>query len=239
MFDALRQSLQLAPQPPAIFFRDDDADRDLPELRTLLDLFCSRGLALSLAVIPGTLTEDGARLLSEAAAAAPALELHQHGWMHVNHEPQGRKCEFGPSRSFAEQFLDIASGRQRLAELLGPRVAPIFTPPWNRCTADTARALEQLHFAALSKDLSPAVGRIREISIAVDIFTWKSGPQLKSPEQIAAELSARLAQPGPLGILLHHKVMNAEAFALTAQLVDALRPASRFYSLEAACSVLN
>lgn len=238
MFEALRERLERAPRPPAIFFRDDDADRDLPELRNLLDLFGSRRLALSLAVIPGTLTPQGASLL-RAAAAEPWLELHQHGWMHINHEPAGRRCEFGPTRRFADQLLDIARGRERLGDLLGAPGAPVFTPPWNRCTADTSRALEELGFLALSKDLSPAIGSIQEISVAVDIFTWKSGPQLKSPDTIAAELSRRLETDEPAGILLHHKVMTSEAFTLVEQLVDTLRPHSQFYSLEAACSLLN
>ncbi len=236
MFRQAQEYLERSAHRPDVFFRDDDADRDLPELCRLLDLFGSRKVPLSLAVIPGSLTDDGARRLRNSAAE-PWLELHQHGWMHVNHEREGRQCEFGPSRGFAEQLADIARGRQRLAHMLGHNVAPVFTPPWNRCTAETCRALDELGFAALSKDRSPRVGHIREVSVAVDIFTWKSGPRLKSPDEVGAELCRWMLHLEPVGILLHHKVMSAEAFAMVASLLDTLLPYARFQSLEAACEI--
>lgn len=216
-----------------VFFRDDDADRDIPQLRQLLQLFSSREIPLSLAIIPGSLTPDAAQLL---ALLPESFELHQHGWMHTNHEPQGRKCEFGASRSYDQQRHDIAQGRERLRAMLGPvRVAPVFTPPWNRCTVETARALMDLNFEILSKDRSPALG-MREVSISVDLFTWKNGPALKPLAQVAAEIEAcRMASAAPVGILLHHKVMSGEAFANTAILLDALLPIARFHCLETAC----
>ena len=85
---------------------------------------------------------------SRASCVQRPVGLHQHGLAHVNHEREGRKCEFGPSRDAAAQRRDIADGRERLAALLGDRVDPIFTPPWNRCTADTGAVLAELGFAA-------------------------------------------------------------------------------------------
>lgn len=221
---------------PRIFFRDDDADRDLPELRRLLDLFGSSGTPLSLAVIPGSLDEGGARLLRDPQ---PWLEVHQHGWMHTNHETVGRKCEFGPSRAFAQQCEDIENGRKRLRDRLGDLCAPVFTPPWNRCTADTARALQSLGFEILSKDQTPNLG-IREMSIAVDIFTWKNGPELKPLQRIVDEVAARCqVSDAPLGILLHHKVMSREAFSTVSTLLSGLRPVAEFQTLEAAACQLH
>ncbi|BDC52113.1 polysaccharide deacetylase [Bryobacterales bacterium F-183] len=216
-----------------VFFRDDDADNDIPQLRRLLHLFASRQTPLSLAVIPGTLQPAAAHMLARLPLS---FELHQHGWMHANHEREGRKCEFGPARTFAEQFRDIEQGRNRLRDMLGSgRVAPVFTPPWNRCTGDTARALLDLQFNVLSKDRSAAVG-MPEMSIAVDLFTWKQGATLKPLTQLATEIeTCAKANAGPVGILLHHKVMLEDAFATTATLLDALGPVARFHTLEAAC----
>ncbi len=240
MFKTLGEQLERESRRPDIFFRDDDADRDIPELRRLLDVFGSKRTPISLAVIPGTLSPDGARLLRDLAEA-PWVELHQHGWMHTNHEPEGRKCEFGPSRGLAQQRLDIMRGRERLLDQLGDRCVPIFTPPWNRCTSETCRALVELGFTALSKDQSPcpAAVDIPEASIAVDIFTWKRGPQLKSAEGIGAELLKRFRRSEPVGILLHHKVMAGQAFALVESLLATLAPVARFHSLEAACRLCN
>ena len=53
---------------------------------------------------------------------------------HVNHEREGRKCEFGPARGAAAQRRDIAAGRERLADLLGAARRPDLHP-----------ALEPLH----------------------------------------------------------------------------------------------
>jgi hypothetical protein len=227
MFEVLRNV--------GVFFRDDDADQDLPQLRQLLQLFASREAPLSLAVIPGTLTPEAARMLARLPLS---FELHQHGWLHANHELQGRKCEFGPSRGYAQQRRDIELGREKLRAMLGcGRVAPVFTPPWNRCTGDTARALLELEFEVLSKDRSAAVG-MREMSISVDLFAWKQGAMLKPLSQVATEIeSASLASSGPVGILLHHKVMSDEAFAVAEELLDTLRPIARFHTLETACQL--
>ena len=80
------------------------------------------------------------------------MGLHQHGLAHANHEREGRKCEFGPSRGLEAQRRDIEAGRARLTDLLGDRVDPIFTPPWNRCTTDTGTALAELGFRVLSRE---------------------------------------------------------------------------------------
>ena len=65
------------------------------------------------------------------------LRVHQHGFAHVNHEPEGRKCEFGVNRSPQRQREDISRGRDLLRGWFGD-VPSVFTPPWNRCAPWTA-----------------------------------------------------------------------------------------------------
>lgn len=43
-------------------------------------------------------------------------------------------------------------GRAVVGGQLHPYVEPIFTPPWNRCTEQTAAALANLGFQVLSRD---------------------------------------------------------------------------------------
>ena len=117
-------------------------------------------------MIPAELDAGLARELRERPVG-----LHQHGLAHVNHEREGRKCEFGPARDAAAQRRDIADGRERLAALLGDRVDPIFTPPWNRCTADTGRVLAELGFAVLSREARAeplGVPGLAELPVSVD-----------------------------------------------------------------------
>ena len=44
-----------------------------------------------------------------SCVARPGVGLHQHGLAHVNHEREGRRCEFGPARGAAAQRRDIAA----------------------------------------------------------------------------------------------------------------------------------
>lgn len=218
-----------------VFFRNDDVDVDEPTLRQLLKLFSASNIPLTLAVIPGRLTEACVALLNEFDRAK--FELHQHGWQHVNHEPTGRKCEFGSSRSFDQQLKDISAGQQRMDEAFGQSWARVFTPPWNRCTEETYRALDQLGFAALSKDNSkPPVTSytFRELSVTFDLYRWKGAPTMKTPEQVFSELAAQVNELDTIGIMLHHKVMDAAAFALLEELIETLLacPNAQFHTFQ-------
>src|SRR4051812_44895721 len=74
----------------SVFFRDDDAGWADARLCALLDRFERHGLPADLAVIPAALDH---RLAGELRrrAATQRLGLHQHGFAHRNHEPDGRK----------------------------------------------------------------------------------------------------------------------------------------------------
>src|SRR5437870_1726030 len=141
VFIALRAVLerqQAAGKTVEVFFRDDDVDEDEASLRRLLNLFVARNIPIVLGVIPAHLTTAGIELLNQCLAS---VELVQHGWQHVNHERTGRKCEFGVSRSFAEQRNDLSRGWARMDEAFGKHWFPAFIPPWNRCTETTLQAL--------------------------------------------------------------------------------------------------
>lgn len=218
-----------------VFFRNDDVDVDEPTLRQLLSSFESLNAPLDLAIIPGRLTDQCIALLEGFDRSQ--FGVHQHGWQHANHETAGRKCEFGISRSYDQQLNDIASGQQRMNEAFGQSWSRVFTPPWNRCTGETHRALNQLGFEALSKDSSKppvTVYGIREISITFDFYRWKGEPAMKSPENVFAELAAQVNELGTLGIMLHHKVMDAAAFAFLRLLIETLRacPNVQFHTIQ-------
>src|SRR5215475_3194338 len=194
---SLKSTLAQQTAPARIFFRNDDVDEDEAPLRRLLGLFLGRNTPVNLGVIPGRLTAACAGLLARSAGAAPALlELNQHGWRHDNYEREGRKCEFGASRTYAEQLADVAQGQARMTEAFGPNWSPVFIPPWNRCTEETRRAIDQLGFRALSakQESSVMTGyRFEEISITLDIFRWNGGARLKPPEEIVDEMIAQLS----------------------------------------------
>jgi hypothetical protein len=213
------EALDAAPAPVPVFFRDDDAGWGDARLLTLLDVLAEsgrqrpdaeRGVPVDVAVIPGALGPALAREL----LARRGVGLHQHGRSHANHEPEGRKHEFGPSRPAAVQRADIAAGQERLAALLGDRVDPIFTPPWNRCTTATGRCLVELGFEVLSRESRAeplGLAGLRELPVHVDFVRL-------APEDLAVRAAATIRAGGPLGVMLHHEVMDAAAMRRAGEL---------------------
>lgn len=231
-------SLQARQQDIHLFLRDDDVDEDEETLRHLLDISLARNAPVNLEIIPGRLTAAGVAVLKNALRADPSLfSINQHGWLHVSHEPNGRKCEFGPARSLAQQTEDIAGGKSVLEAAFDDRFYPVFTPPWNRCTPNTYAALDDLGFLVLSKDQGkePVTGhRFREVSTTLDLYNWKGGVQMKAPDEIVRCLVAQIRTLPVVGLLLHHKVMDAEAFRFLDQLVSELKrsPIVQFHTFQ-------
>lgn len=230
--------LQAKDEEIHVFLRDDDVDEDEETLRRLLDISVLQGVPVNLEIIPARLTEAAVKLLQAHKRFAPNLvELHQHGWRHVNHETEHKKSEFGVARGFAEQLRDIESGRERLEEAFGDRFYAAFTPPWNRCNQDTLRILDCLRFKVLSRDRGgrAAIGYgFRELSTTLDLFRWKGGATLKPCGEVVCQLIAQMAAGDPVGILLHHKVMDARAMELLDFLLCRLTqfPVVRFHTLQ-------
>ncbi|MGE3558137.1 MAG: glycosyltransferase [Nitrospira sp.] len=219
-----------------LFLRNDDVDDDEDALRHLLDLALARSVPMNLEIIPGRLTSACTTILKNTLRADHALlSLDQHGWMHRNHEAEGRKCEFGPSRSLSQQLKNIAQGKAILESTFEDLFYPAFTPPWNRCTTDTYRALDELRFQVLSKDRGKdplSEYGFREISTTLDLYTWKGGARMKSPDTIVQALIEQLDTLSYVGVLLHHKVMTKDAFSFLNQIICELRRCSvvRFHT---------
>jgi len=221
----VHDALDKLADPACLFFRDDDCGWGNDRLLLLLDIFADFDLPVDLAAIPAALNSAFAQKLSRRMAAHPErLRIHQHGYAHLNHEPAGKKCEFGPARDYLSQHSDIEKGQRCLAELLGTAPDPIFTPPWNRCTAVTARCLAELGFQMLSRhsDAIPfEVSGVCEMPISVDWFAHHKKVRLDRMEW-GKLLAAKLESEAPVGIMLHHAVMDVEEMQGLAQLLSVL-----------------
>jgi hypothetical protein len=221
----VRNALDGLTHPASLFFRDDDCGWRDDRLLLLLDIFADFNIPVDLAAIPAALNSAFAQKLSRRMAAHPEhLRIHQHGFAHVNHEPAGKKCEFGPARNYRSQRNDIEIGQNRLFELLGAAPDPIFTPPWNRCTAVTTRCLAELGFQVLSRDSHAApleVPGLSELPIAIDWFAHRKKVRLDRMEW-GRTLAAKLESEASLGIMLHHAIMDAEEMQALAQLLSLL-----------------
>ena len=230
------EDLQTTGNTIKVFLRDDDIDTDEETLRSLADITISNHVPLNLEIIPGSLTGRTIRFLKNLKRIDPPLiEFNQHGWQHLNHEKEGRKCEFGVSRNIDQQREDISRGKAILEDAFPLKFFPVFTPPWNRCTPDTFKVLDELGFLVLSKDQGkqPIAGYgFQEISTSLDLYRWKGGASMKGPEEIVTDLIGQMTSQSVIGLLLHHKVMDATAFDFLDDLLKTLRssPLIQFHS---------
>jgi hypothetical protein len=208
-----------------VFFRADDIARVDQGFQRLMHLFQENSTPLCLAVVPGWLREDDWRDMRRFNPESGLWCWHQHGFRHENHERQGKKSEFGPSRERRDIRHDLALGRTMLAEMMGDLFFPAFTPPWNRCGDAALELLEELGFLALSRSLHarPSYdGRLPEFAVNVDLHTrreadWREGWDLLLQEFSEAAVSGRI------GVMLHHERMNEQAFLFLAMLLPLLR----------------
>ena len=222
--DPVRAALKQFDGPINCFFRDDDAGWADDRLAALLNCFAEFGIALDLAVIPSELRDDLADALLQRYINHPKLlGLHQHGYCHTNHELTGRKCEFGASRNLEQQAHDIEQGANLLKRKLGKVIDPIFTPPWNRCSSATVAALQRFGFRALSRDSSAAtldLGNLASIPVCVDWSKHRDGGHVNQPV-LGAQLAAAITS-APVGIMLHHAVMEQADRAALSEFLELL-----------------
>ena len=212
---SVKTALDARQTPVQIFFRDDDAGWDDQRLYALLNCFRTSKLPIDLAVIPQSISQTLAKSLMARWRRNPfLLGFHQHGYNHINHQREGRKCEFGDTRSQDQQYQDLLAGRLKLEGLLAPALDNIFTPPWNRCSQTTLDSLNRLGFQALSRNHGATpldAGLLQEIPVAIDwcgIRAQSAMPWLDMAKAVVAEL--RRDTVTPLGVMLHHAVMDSE-----------------------------
>ncbi len=204
---------KLAGKRPRLFVRDDDAIEVTPALQCLTELVERYNAPLLLAVIPKFATPA----LGEFVDIHPLITPAVHGWEHKNHARAGnKKCEFDDQRSFLKMQKDIEAARQRLLELFGARLSPLFVPPWNRIGEKAIQATADVGFKAISgfgwKDRSPVQ---KWKNTHVDVVDWKAGRAGKSLLQLMTEIEVSLSIArendfAPVGILLHHLVHDPE-----------------------------
>ncbi|HSL40437.1 MAG TPA: polysaccharide deacetylase family protein [Desulforhopalus sp.] len=220
---AIARGCGRAERRPRLFFRADDIGVPSAHFARMIDLFQRHHLPLCLATVPSWLTARRWQDLQRITTAeSTQWYWHQHGRSHHNFEPQGKKQEFGPSRSRLAIRQSLQLGRDRLQRLQGELFHPVFTPPWNRCSAETLTALADLGYQAVSRSrgaLPQAPAGLFDLAVNVDLHTRKEPSAPAGFAALLSELEEALAS-GTAGIMLHHQRMNRAAFALLDLLLD-------------------
>lgn len=206
------------------FIRDDDGGWDDDRLHALLDVTQRAGVTVDVAMIPSAVSAPLADALA-ARMAQGGVGVHQHGLAHANHETTGRKCEFGARRDVTTQARDIAQGCELMRAHFGDRALPVFTPPWNRLAVFTPSLLATQGFTTLSRDRGarPEQRALQELAIDIDwTKCWREGGEVAVHAAVAFARRRCAALREPLGLMLHHAVMEpAELDALPRVLAQA------------------
>lgn len=203
---------------PSIFFRADDIGAGGRAFELLCLLFRHFNIPLALAVVPAWLSAVRRNQLFEIAPLEEGLwGWHQHGWRHVNWQRVGKKSEFGEQRPFEKQWRDIWQGQQKMKDIFGSHLMPVFTPPWNRLSNATLKIIQELGFRGVSmagpfpRGYRTPVG-LKNLRVQLDLHTRKAKEGPSDYAHLLEEITALLARKEPQGIMIHHHRMTAFAF---------------------------
>ena len=142
--------------------------------------------------------------------------------------------EFPNQRPAQVALGEIQHGLARLQALFGPRLLPMFVPPWNRIAPDLVPALADLGFAALStftpRHSPMAAPGLAQINTHLDPIDWKGTRSLVAPERLIAQVCDQLRDrrtgladnAEPYGILTHHLVHDSAIWTFTEALITCL-----------------
>jgi hypothetical protein len=221
---------------PRLWWRDDDAHGDSPQLRRLCDLLAAEPLVL--AVIPGLLKESLVRGLE----AYSEIGVVQHGWKHVNYAPPDLwPSEYPGHRDRAEVTRELGEGQNILRRAFPTRFRPVLAPPWNTLAGWIYRHARSLGFCAVSRGKArhPLFGQgsTRELNAEVDICDWSHEGQFIGADRLAALLAASLkarreaaAWDEPIGINSHHMQIATDDFAVLRDFLALFREAGAVWA---------
>ncbi len=216
-------------RPLALWWRDDDAVDDTPQLDRLIALADHAGLPLHLAIIPADLRPGLIQRLHQTPDVIPVT----HGWSHTNHAPRTeKKAEFGAHRPLDTRLAEARQGLATLCEHLAP--APMFVPPWNRIGGDLLPLLPGAGFTILSTFAprkSPfAAAGLATVNTHLDPIDWRGSRSLAEPKSLIDQIARQLADrrlgladaDEPYGLLTHHLVHDDAIWTFTADLLARL-----------------
>lgn len=218
------------------WWRDDDAIAPTRPLESLSELSQAVDIPVHIAIIPKFATPELARYIAPTAHFIPVV----HGFAHLNHAAANvKKSEFPENRSAEATNDDIKTALTRLTVLFGPRLAPMFVPPWNRIAPRHIPALAAAGYTALSTftprqnplaapDLSQSLA---QINTHFDPIDWRQTRSLVEPDRLISQLvqDLRNRREGhtdnsePYGLLTHHLVHDTAIWEFTAELLGRIK----------------
>ena len=227
------------------WWRDDDAIEVTLELEQLSELAENVSVPVHLAVIP----RDASAQLGEHIAASQSLIPVVHGWGHINHQAQAsansgqetprirpsanmKSAEFGASRSLADKEADILRAFEKIHDLAGNKMAPMFVPPWNRIDPAIFPSLVRVGYTAIStyqpRPKAQPVPGLEQINTHLDPIFWRGTRGLVDPDTLVSFTIQNLQDRRngttdirePFGFLTHHLVHNGDIWEFSRQFLN-------------------
>ena len=212
----------LAESRRELVIRVDDVGVHTAEESALIAEIAAMGHAVNAAVIP-LYAASTTGWLPPLAAKLPGIEVHQHGWSHVNHESTEQKAEFGGARPLEERAREIGDGKALLEQMFSSTFVSVFCPPWNRLSSDVIGICHALSFAGVSGFKEVALPPpMRNLSANIDVTkVVRTGP---SPEDglLAAATAVLSRAQGPRLMIHPHDLTESETDAVLGFLAGAL-----------------
>jgi len=223
--------------PLHFWWRDDDLISNSTQFENICKISSQLSIPLLCSIIPKLISKD----LKLNGTNTNFVSYCQHGWAHVNHEPDGQnKSEFGSHRSTLRVKSDIEQGSKILSNLTADRLCSVFVPPWNRFDLSHIQTLKELGFDYLSsyglqEDTHLPIN-LSIINTHIDIIYWgKDGAHMRNLEEIYATLTELIKQyqsnyiktkiAEAIGILSHHRVMLEQDFQSLIHLMESIKSA--------------
>lgn len=191
-----------------LWWRDDDARTETPQLSRLLDLAARHAAPFALAVIP----DQDLRPLAACLAAGVNATPVQHGVDHQNRRQGAEAGEFPHHWLRLRVVTQLRLGWSRLQAL--PDVLPLFVPPWNDIHPELPGAIQDAGYVAWSAwsslaEMQPT--RPRRFDAHIDLLRWRGGARFRGASRIYAALREALEArrkaehwDAPIGLLTHH-----------------------------------
>jgi len=217
LLEVLTRTSRSYSTPVDFFFRTDKVDTLNPGLRELAEIFVGVGIPLHLHLSPETLTGEAEEYIRDLKTDYPRLvAIGQYGGAAERAERRReRRSATRGNKEQADQFLEIARGKDILISKFGTSFFPAFAPPANVYNRDTLLSLRELGF----KVISAGGGRIGlngydlvEISPSVDTHRTDVPDRMKKPAHLLFDIGSALLHRPMVGILLHPDQMASGDF---------------------------
>jgi len=194
-----------------IFIRDDDVFKISDKFLKFNDILEKNAVPCMYAVIPGLLEKDCISFLLEKFQTS-LITIAQHGYLHRNYGDEKNKYEFGPSRSYNQQFDDIKEGYEIMRNAFGECFNDVFVPPWHFHDDNTIKVINNLGFRGFSSDKIVKSNKFKNIPVHIEF---------NNDIKIISRLNAALSIKNLLGVLFHHE--QIEDFKVLEKLIKYIK----------------